>query len=1190
MADSPVARPSPTGRFASSLSSFLTAVPAAALSFLLAAAPAYAARPVAVQTVDRTGTVRAEPVPAGAGIFRVTVEGRPEHRVVVDPAAPLRVLIEFDAPPGIVARASGRIGPTAAMRAVQLRSDLARIAATMAGAARDAHISREYREVWSGAAAEIAPGLLEPLRRLPYVRRVVPDDTVHATLTESVHLIRADLLRQTTGATGAGIRVGIVDTGIDYSHPAFGNGYGPGHRVAGGYDFANDDADPRDDHGHGTHVAGIVGGNGGGVVGVAPGVTLYAFKVLTAGGWGYESWILAGLERALDPDGDPGTDDAMQVINLSLGSSAGNPDDPMSLALDHLTESGVVCCVAAGNDGSYRSIGSPGTSRRAITVGATDKQDSIAFFSSRGPVPRTYDAKPDLMAPGVDIVSSMLGGGTIALSGTSMAAPHVTGCAALLLQLHPAWTPDDVKSALTSTAHALARTPLDRGSGRVDALDAAAAAVSFMPTQLAFGRMPVTTGPDWVRTDTLHVRNLGASTSAVTFPATTTVAPGAILRCSPAAVTLAPGESGVVLATLTADPAIPPPHDQPFGFATMLDAVCDGRTYRIPVTFFRHGILALKSDAFADWTFVEDHATREILYGGWPPGLDQIPVAPGDYDVTTSFYPFYRLVSHEVTVLDSTVVAISAGEATATQSFAYLDREGHPFESDTGTLTFHRTGSRFTFAWAGFPITPIATSPDRPDYELCWTYARSDGASSWISVSDTQKGITGDAVHSKPGAVWRAFTMSLPPPAEPDAAEIFWVYSPFLEDSPDSYFGVGYSPPRDSLPHEFHCELAMDASGASLRGLAVDFYPRDSSSIVWNRGPLLLSPRLRVDRWPLESYLGVMLGQPMSRFSGTRMRLFGLPVWRGLLYSGPGLAYVSEGGTFFSPHVWTDGWGAVRTEPDPSYELLCDGITAANGTLVGAGGFTANQPAAVTLPPSGVMDLRLHREDVHSGVAWGTAVSARFDPQSLDRDPPWLRSFQVQAGGEEADTVDFTRNPGASLRFRLSDATAITPLIELHAVDGGPWVPVPVTRDADEYVAALPATFEGAVDLRLTATDAQLNALAMTWSPAFVSVPAGSAVPVGPDGRPLLHLDGAIPNPARAGAVVLRLTLPDSAPADLEVLDVAGRRVASRTVGSLGAGRHRVTLTPGQPMRPGIYFARLRRAGVQQVTRFCVVN
>jgi hypothetical protein len=370
----------------------------------------------------------------------------------------------------------------------------------------------------------------------------------------------------------------------------------------------------------------------------------------------------------------------------------------------------------------------------------------------------------------------------------------------------------------------------------------------------------------------------------------------------------------------------------------------------------------------------------------------------------------------------------------------------------------------------------------------------------------------------------------------------------------------------------------------------VDFYPRDSSFIVWNRGPLLLSPRLRVDRWPFESYLGVMLEKPMSRFSGTRMRLFGLPVWRGLLYAGPGLAYVSEGGTFFAPHVWTDGWGSVRTEPDPSYVLLCDGVTAASGTLVGAGGFTANQPATVSLPPSGVMDLRLHHEDDHSGVAWGTDVSARFDPRSLDHDPPWLQSFQVQAGGEEADTVDFARHPGASLRFRLSDATAITPLLELHAAEGGPWVSVPVTRDADEYVAALPESFEGAVDLRLTATDSQLNALAMTWSPAFVSVPSGSAIPVGPDGRPLLHIDGAIPNPARAGAVVLRLTLPDSAPADLEVLDVAGRRVASRAVGSLGAGRHRVTLTPAQPMRPGIYFARLRRGGVQQVTRFCVVN
>jgi subtilisin family serine protease len=132
--------------------------------------------------------------------------------------------------------------------------------------------------------------------------------------------------------------------------------------VSGGYDFVNNDPDPRDDNGHGTHVAGIIGANGPGVVGVAPGVRFHAYKVLAATGFGSSSDVIAAIDRSLDPDQDPLTDDAVDVINLSLGSS-GDANSPTSQAVDAAVRAGVVVAVAAGNGSHYFRVNAPGASR-----------------------------------------------------------------------------------------------------------------------------------------------------------------------------------------------------------------------------------------------------------------------------------------------------------------------------------------------------------------------------------------------------------------------------------------------------------------------------------------------------------------------------------------------------------------------------------------------------------------------------------------------------------------------------------------------------------------------------------------------------------------------------------------------------------------------------------------------------------
>src|SRR5688572_13104160 len=288
-----------------------------ALAVTLVSLPSQAAPRMILRTESASGVPVVEAVPPGHGVVQAFGHGRLIHARTVDPNAPVRVVVAFDTAPAVLARARGQSVSLAADRVEQLRADLAGLGADAPAsgaadaAAPAARITHTYTQVFSGAAVTLPPSWVDAVRRLPYVRAVTPDDTVRAHLAESVHLIRADQLRSELGASGAGIRVGILDTGIDYDHPAFGGGFGPGHRVAGGWDFVNEDADPRDDAGHGTHVAGIVGGNGGGVVGVAPGAALYAFKVLDAGGFGWDSWILAALDRVLDPDRNPSTDDAM---------------------------------------------------------------------------------------------------------------------------------------------------------------------------------------------------------------------------------------------------------------------------------------------------------------------------------------------------------------------------------------------------------------------------------------------------------------------------------------------------------------------------------------------------------------------------------------------------------------------------------------------------------------------------------------------------------------------------------------------------------------------------------------------------------------------------------------------------------------------------------------------------------------
>lgn len=269
------------------------------------------------------------------------------------------------------------------------------------------------------------------------------------------------------GLDGRGIKVAVLDTGIDTGHPALAG------KVIAKADFT-DGSDPEDKHGHGSHVASLIAGNGAGSnsarQGVAPAAELLSGKVLANNGSGQESWVIAGMEWAVTQKAD--------IVNMSLGASAGRADDAITEALERLTaENGTLFVVAAGNSGWYGrdmfTIGSPGIAASALTVAAVQADDTQAAFSGEGPTLGTYRMKPDLAAPGVDIPGAKAGARDgdlyVPMSGTSQATPIVAGAAALLLQQDSTRTWQQVKAQLTGTANATKNeSSWTHGSGRLD--------------------------------------------------------------------------------------------------------------------------------------------------------------------------------------------------------------------------------------------------------------------------------------------------------------------------------------------------------------------------------------------------------------------------------------------------------------------------------------------------------------------------------------------------------------------------------------------------------------------------------------------------------------------------------------------------------------------------------------------------
>lgn len=382
--------------------------------------------------------------------------------------------------PVIATYTSGSATPEGARRTLKLPA--------IDGAALSAKKSTAF---WS----DIAPALgTEPTSKAARqlgdgIDKIWLDGKVQASLDVSVPQIGAPEVWK-AGYDGKGVDVAVLDTGVDTGHPDLAG------KIAKTRSFVPDET-VQDGHGHGTHVASTIVGSGaasdGKRKGVAPGADLFVGKVLDNTGQGQDSWIIAGMEWAATS--------GAKIVSMSLGGDATGSSDILSETVDELSAStGTLFVIAAGNSGpSEQTVGTPGIADSALTVGAVDKSDKLASFSSRGPRAGDYAVKPEITAPGVAITAARAAGTSMAgstpvddyyatASGTSMATPHVAGAAALVAQAHPDWTGQQIKQALATTAKTMPDADVfEQGDGRVDTVRAVNQGVFATPT-LSFGK------------------------------------------------------------------------------------------------------------------------------------------------------------------------------------------------------------------------------------------------------------------------------------------------------------------------------------------------------------------------------------------------------------------------------------------------------------------------------------------------------------------------------------------------------------------------------------------------------------------------------------------------------------------------------------------------------------------------------
>ncbi|GIJ53638.1 peptidase [Virgisporangium aurantiacum] len=551
------------------------------------------------------------------------------------------------------------------------------------------------------------------------VTKVWLDRKMRAALSDNISAIGAPAV-WASGYDGSGVTVAVLDTGYDPKHPDLAG------RVAGAADFTGEGSTV-DSHGHGTHVAATLAGTGaasaGARRGVAPGARLLVGRVLDGAGTGELSWAIAGMEWAVAQ--------GARVVNISIGGGPSDGTDPVSAAVDSLTKSsGTLFVIAAGNSGPDEgTVETPGAATTALTVGAVSNTGDLASFSSRGPRLGDGAVKPEITAPGVNIVSARATGTGVgelvdasytSMSGTSMATPHVAGAAALLAQQHPDWRSGELKAALVGSARPVDAThPTATGTGMVDVAAAVRSTVQAGPASIGFGHVEWTGKRRQPLSTQVSYRNTGRTpvTLDLTVAARAPGTPPAALGVSPSRLTIPAG--GRADATVRLDP------DATKGgtYTGQVVATGGGGTTRVPVGFIVDGptfsvtVSALARDGRAPGSFSQAQLwnldTGELQRGiiGTEPATLRVPA--GRYAVMV----FVFTVDAADWAREATLLGLPQVEINGDRTLRFDARQARPLKVVTPqdaqprnvTMAWQRTLGQQSII-TGFGFNPQVTT------------------------------------------------------------------------------------------------------------------------------------------------------------------------------------------------------------------------------------------------------------------------------------------------------------------------------------------------------------------------------------------------------------------------------------------------------------------------------------------------